>query len=135
MKKNILSVEQLIKGKVELKQSDDTVIEKTLYIPRLNADIKISLTKADVRDFLEVTQDPKSTNEQSIGAGRNLIYSIVSEPNLKDKELQKAFECEEPTDIVPAIFTDGEMIDIAEYAIEVGGFRKGTISVVEELKN
>lgn len=131
----ILSVEELIKHKATLKQDDEKVMEKTLFITRLQSEIKLSFNKKDVRDFLDVTNTKTCTDEQAEAAGLNLIYSIISEPNLKDKDLQKAYECVEPTDIVSAIFTDGEMLDISNFAIKEAGFQRGSISVVEDLKN
>ena len=63
------------------------------------------------------------------------MYTIIKEPNLKDKELQKAYECTEPTDILEQIFTRGEIADISTFALEEAGFKRGTVKVVEMLKN
>lgn len=131
----ILSVEQLIAEKVKYGLNEERAIEKTVHIPRINADIKLEIMKSDVQDFLEVTNSKNMSEQEAESAGHTLIYSIVKEPNLKDKTLHDAYECAEPTDIVPAIFTDGEMLDIVDVAIESTGFRRGSVQVVEELKN
>ncbi|SCY30339.1 phage tail assembly chaperone [Lysinibacillus fusiformis] len=131
---NLLSVEELIKQKAKYKM-DDATIKKKLFIKRLNASIEIEVTKGDVTDFLEITNKKDVTEKEAEAAGFNLVYSIVREPNLRDKELQTAFECNEPTDIVEKIFSDGEMLDIVDVAIDLTGFRKGTVSLVEDLKN
>ena len=135
----VLSLENLIKEKVKIKQSDDKVIETSLLIPRLGGSVKLSFTKSDVRDFLEVTNNVEGTKkekeEKVEAAGLNLIYSIISEPNLKDKELQKVYECKEPTDIVKGVFNDGEMSDIVSFATKKAGFVGGSVVEVEEVKN
>lgn len=134
-KNETISVEHLIKNKVELKRDDSKVIETSLLVPRLGGKIEIAMTKGDVRDFLEVSNDKKTTDEQYKEAGYNLIYSIVKNPNLKDEALQKTYECQVPTDIVKSIFDDGEIIDIIEFASHKGGFTKGSIVEIEEVKN
>ncbi|MEG0258469.1 MAG: hypothetical protein RR595_05775 [Lysinibacillus sp.] len=130
-----VKLEDLIKEKLRLKLDGDRKITQSLTIPRLEADIDIEVMKSDVTDFLDVAHDKDSTDEISEAAGHNLIYTIVKEPNLRDKELQEAYECKEPTDIVPALFTDGEMLDIIDVAIDAVGMRKGTVQVVKNLKN
>lgn len=51
-----------------------------------------------------------------------LILESVVNPNLKDKELQKAFGCAEPTDIVAALFQAGEIPRIANALLNLAGF-------------
>lgn len=130
-----VSLEKLIKEKLKLKLNDDRKVIKTLNIERLGGNILIEVIKSDVVDFVEVTNSEDVTEEEAEAAGYNLIYTIVKEPNLKDKELQSAYECTEPSDIVPAIFTDGEMLDIIDFAIDAVGMRKGSVKMVENLKN
>lgn len=127
---NILSVEELIKEKTKFQLSDKP-IRKILSIPRLNAKIEIEMTKSIAIDAMDMTKD----EEQAKQADNYLVYTIVQNPNLKDKELQKAYECEEPMDIVQKVFTDGEITDIVEFAFKSVGYERGTVKVVEELKN
>lgn len=124
-----VTLESLIKKKMELKS--ERKYKGDLYIPSLEGDIEIEVFKSDVVDFLDVTNNTKDEKEAE-KAGHNLIYTIVKSPDLTNKELQKEYECEEPTDIVKHIFTDGEMLDIVDYAINGVGMRRG---VVEEVKN
>lgn len=124
-----VTLDELIKRKAVLK--GERKHEGALYIPSLEGDVEIEVLKSDVVDFLEVTNG-KIIEEEVEKAGYNLIYTIVKTPNLADKQLQKEFECDEPTDIVKYIFTDGEMLDIVDYAINAVGMRRG---VVEEVKN
>lgn len=130
----VLSLEKLIKEKVALKQSDEKQIDVELNIPRLDGTIKLSFAKSDIRDFSEVASKAKEIDEYK-AAGLNLIYTAIKEPNLKDKDLQKAYECVEPTDIVEAIFTDGEMSDILDVIHAKGGLSRGSVVEVQELKN
>lgn len=80
---------------------------------------------------MDMTKD----EEQAKNADAYMVYSMVKEPNLKDKDLQKAYGCVEPTDIVEKIFTFGEVGYIVNKGFESAGFDKGSVSVVEEIKN
>lgn len=65
-----------------------------------------------------------------------LIYESVIAPNLKDKDLQKAYGCVAPSDIVPLIFQTGEIGSIASAIMRCAGFGKTIESRVhEEVKN
>jgi len=63
-----------------------------------------------------------------------LIYNTVTEPNLKDKELQQEFGCVEPLDIVDEVFDFGEIKGIASKIIESVGFGD-SVTMVDEIKN
>ena len=59
-----------------------------------------------------------------------------TEPDLKDKELQKAFECVEPMEIVEKVFSAGEITNIALKCIELAGYGQNSIKeIVENTKN
>jgi len=136
----VLTVEELIKNKAKIAKSDDKEINATLNVPSIGGQIKVSFTRNDIHDFHEATQInadlPKEEREELFAqAGYNFVYSVISEPNLKDKELQKAYECKEPHDIVKKIFTDGEIGDIMDFVIEKGGFKNGRVVEVDDLKN
>ena len=124
-----VTLDDLIKRKIELKQ--ERKYEGELFVPSLGGDIQIEVLKSDVVDFMESMKDSKSEEDYEKVA-QNLIYSIVKEPNLTDKKLQKEFECEEPTDIVKFIFTDAEQADILEFAVSAVGMSRG---MVKEVKN
>jgi len=124
-----VTLDDLIKRKIELKQ--ERKYEGELFVPSLDGDIQIEVLKSDAIDFLESMKDAKTEKEYEKIA-QTLVYSVVKEPNLTDKKLQKEFECEEPTDIVGYIFTDAEQADIMEFALKAVGMSRG---VVKEVKN
>lgn len=65
-----------------------------------------------------------------------LIYESVVEPNLKDKDLQQAFGCVAPSDIVPLLFKAGEIGMIASAIMRSAGYGKSIeLKVHEESKN
>lgn len=138
---NIISVEELIKNKVKIEKSDDKEITATLTVPSIGGKIKLAYTKNDIHDFHDVTKniDPKLSKEEAEklygDAGYNLVYTVVAEPNLRNKELQEAYGCKEPFEIVKKIFEEGEMGDIIDFAITKAGFKNGQVVEVEDLKN
>jgi hypothetical protein len=63
----------------------------------------------------------------------HMVYNIVVEPNLKDKKLQDAYDCVEPTDIVEKLFEIGEIGQISGHGMMLAGY--GTeVKVVKDLK-
>ncbi len=64
-----------------------------------------------------------------------MIYTCMVEPNPKDAELQEAFECHEPFDIVDALFLPGEKQGIAKALMEQAGYKEDIAKVVSEVKN
>ena len=74
------------------------------------------------------------------GGGRQtdieLIYESVIAPNLKDKDLQQAYGCGAPSDIVPLLFKTGEIGSIASAIVRCAGYGKSIEARVhEEVKN
>ena len=61
-----------------------------------------------------------------------LILQQVVEPNLKDPELQAAYGCAEPLDIVEKIFMPGEITNLARAIMKTSGYG---VDIVEDLKN
>ena len=65
-----------------------------------------------------------------------LIYECVVEPNLKDKDLQQAYGCIAPSDIVPMIFKTGEIGAIASAIMRCAGYGQSVeVKIHEEVKN
>ena len=60
-----------------------------------------------------------------------MCYECIVEPNLKDAEVQKQFECANPMDIVDVIFAPGEIPQIAIECMKLAGYMGG----VEAVKN
>lgn len=129
--RKVLSLKELIQNKVKYQRQDGGEI-KTLEIERLGADISIETpSKEFLVDVIDMTNDKDKAKQ----ADAYLVYSLVKEPNLKDKELQEAYDCSEPTDVVEKIFTPGEIGGIVEFAFKSAGMEKGGVKVVEEIKN
>ena len=66
---------------------------------------------------------------------RDRIYSCCVEPALNDKELQDAYECKEPIDIVDKLFMIGEITSIAQILVDNAGFKDDYKTVVKKAKN
>lgn len=129
--KKVLSAEELVKNKLKYKRNQEQVL-KELEVERLGVVVVIEVPD-DALCLDAINQDDDKT------ADDYLVYTIMQEPNLKDAALQKEFECEDnPLDIVSAIFSRGEIADIANFAMDQAGFKRGTVKpvkVVETLKN
>ena len=63
-----------------------------------------------------------------------LIYECVVEPNLKSQELQEAFGCVEPMEIVEKIFEAGEIPKVSPECLRLAGF-SNEVKRIEQLKN
>lgn len=83
-----------------------------------------------VLDTMEAAQD--ETYEGNADA--DMVYAVMVEPNLKDKELQKEYGCAVPTDIVEILFSPGTITSIAKEALALAGYTDD-VKVVKDLKN
>lgn len=129
MTKKKLTLGDLIENKEKLLGIKKTT--KDLYIETLDAVITIERPdRALVMDTLELSEDKNFDGNPD----EYLVYNVMVEPNLKDAELQKIYECKEPTDIVSKIFDMGTVKGIAEQALGMAGF-DSKVTAVEELKN
>ena len=63
-----------------------------------------------------------------------VVYSCVTEPCLKSKELQTEFGCVDPMEIVDMIFDPGEIPQIAMECLKLAGYVDG-VKVVNDIKN
>ena len=63
-----------------------------------------------------------------------LVFQCVVEPNLKSKEIQEAFGCAEPMEIVDKIFDVGEVPQVSVECLKLTGYIEG-VKAVDELKN
>lgn len=63
-----------------------------------------------------------------------LVYNCVLEPNLKDKELQKAYGVVSPMEIVNKVFEPGEIAGIAKEIVALAGY-VDSVKVVDDIKN
>ena len=120
-----LTLKELVRRKEQVLESKKKKKTRDLYIKSLDAVITIEEPDAALaRDAQEM--DEKGDNY--------IVYSCVIEPCLKSKELQEAYECVEPMDIVEKVFAAGEIPQIAIECIKLAGFIDG-VKVVEDIKN
>lgn len=119
--KKKLTLTELIQQKEKYQVKTDT--KQELYIEQLDATITIvKPERTTVLDAIESESDDY------------MVYNIVTEPNLKDAELQKAYGCAEPTDIVSKIFDPGTISGIAKAGLKLGGY-ESNVKALEDLKN
>jgi hypothetical protein len=120
-----LTLKELVRRKEQVLESKKKKKTRDLYIKSLDAVITIEEPDAALaRDAQEM--DEKGDNY--------IVYSCVIEPCLKSKELQEAYECVEPMDIVEKVFAAGEIPQIAIECIKLAGYIDG-VKVVEDIKN
>ncbi len=120
----IINVQDLIKNKEKIQTRKNKLYD--LEIP----DFGTVTIKQPTMDLIMEAQNMESNSDQYI------IYETFVSPNLKDKELQKEFECTEPTDIVNKIFKIGEIAYIGRAIMECAGFNRDVkYKLHEELKN
>lgn len=124
MNKIKLTCEELIKRKDALIEGKKTPKTKDLYIESLDAVITI---KQPDRDTVSDTQ----AIDNGGLSDRYLVYECCLTPNLKDSQLQSAYGCAEPDEIVDKIFELGELGKIAAQCTELAGAG----NKVEEIKN
>ena len=103
---------------------------------------KIAANKAATVDFvtsigtITAKKPTKSMVLESLERDKDgdayLILQQVAEPDLKDPELQKAYSCMEPLDIVEKIFLPGEVVNLAKAIMRTSGYG---VDIVEDLKN
>ena len=108
----IVSIQDLIKNKEKIQARKNKLYD--LEIPDFGT---VTIKQPTISLIMEA-QNMESNSDQYI------IYETFVSPNLKDKELQKEFECTEPTDIVNKIFKIGEIAYIGRAIMECAGFNK-----------
>lgn len=124
MNKNTkLTLAELLRRKEQMLESKKVKKTQDLYIKSIDATITIEEpTGALCRD----------ANDMEPGEGdKYLCYECIIEPNLKSKEVQDAFDCAVPMDVVDIIFAPGEIPQIAIECMKLAGYMGG----VETVKN
>ena len=119
-----ITLEELIRRKEQMLESKKKPKTETLYIKSLDGTITIeSPTAAMARE----AQDMENGDAY-------MVYSCVTEPCLKSKELRDAFGCVEPMEIVEKIFEPGEIPQIAVECLKLAGYIDGVTNVIDILK-
>lgn len=122
-KKTKLTLEELLRRKEQMLQAKKTKRTQDLYIKSLDAVITIEEPTGELC---------RDANDMDAGEGdKYMCLESVREPNLKSRELQEAFGCNEPMDIVEKIFLPGEIPQIAIACMKLAGYMGG----VDEIKN
>lgn len=121
-----LTLEDIIAKKDQIRDNRAKNVE--IYVKSLDGSIVAQLPdRALVADCMEFDDDMESNV--------HLVYNCIVEPNLKDKEAQTAFGVHTPKELLQAIISDGEIGYIAEKLMEVAGYDKGNVRLVNEIKN
>lgn len=119
-----ITLSELLRRKEQMLESKKQKKTKSLYVKSLDGVITV---EAPTGDLAREAQDMENGDTY-------LVYSCVTEPPLKSKELQTAFECVEPMEIVEKIFEVGEIPQIAVECLKLAGYVDG-VQAVDEIKN
>lgn len=126
-----LTLADLLKKKEQRER--DKVEYKSVFVENLGGELEVK--KLPLADFLDLIGD---INDQT-GAGESLriqmemIYECC--PLLHSKELQEAYDCVEPTDIVSKVFDDNLTDIMAVVAAIFEFYGMDSEDIVGELKN
>ncbi|SET55465.1 Phage XkdN-like tail assembly chaperone protein, TAC [Natronincola peptidivorans] len=123
-----LTIKELLAQKEQLKNKKAKVVD--LYIESLDAEIAVVTPSTSI--ILEAQAEGE---RDAVRADTYLIFNSVKEPNLKDVELQKAYGCVEPLDIVEKIFLPGEISSIASEIMKLAGYGSVVSRAGKEVKN
>ena len=125
MNKNTkITLQELIRRKEQMIESKKQPKTATLFVKSLGGTITIeSPTSALAKDAQEMDN-----------GDAYMVYSCVTEPCLKSKELQTEFGCVDPMEIVDMIFEPGEIPQIAIECLKLAGYVDG-VKVVDDIKN
>lgn len=123
---NCITLEELIKRGVEIKNRK--LEQKRLHVASLDATICIEELPHEV--CMEAL-----TAAEEVDADAMLVYEGVIEPSLKDKNLQEAYGCASPDEIVRYLFKPGEIAAISKELIKLSGYTDSVSEVKDTLKN
>lgn len=120
-KKTKLTLQELMKRKEQMLEAKKTKKTADLYVRSVDSVITIQQPDGALC---------RDANDMEPGEGdRYMCYECVIEPPLKSKELQEAFGCKEPMDIVNAVFEEGEIPQIAIECMKLAGYMGGVDAV------
>lgn len=125
-----ITIADLLANKDKLKKK--TAAKAQLFIESLGGQITVQEPSRDLcTEVFEMAENPETRGMSDV----HMAYNCVVEPNLKDSELQKAYGCVQPTDIVDELFKAGEVAAISTFCIGMAGYGTGLKKVDEEIKN
>ena len=123
-----LTLKELLDHKEKIKNKK--VDTATLYIKSIDAEITIKAPSSAL-----IVEAQGEGEKDGTRADAYIAYQCITEPNLKDAELQKEYGCVEPLDIVEMIFLPGEVAAIASEIMQLAGFGSNVSKVGKEIKN
>lgn len=132
MNKNTkITLKSLLDKKEQILNSKKTRKKAELYVKSLDGTITVTAP-----DRAIITDSAEMGDNDGIMGDIYVVYQCVTEPALKSKELQDAFECVEPMEIVEKIFLPGEISAIAKELLELAGYDEdGVRNVTDDIKN
>lgn len=118
-----LTLAELLRRKEQMIESKKTKKTLDLYVKSIDAVITVAEPDGALC---------RDANDMEPGEGdKYLCYECIIEPNLKSKDVQDAFDCAVPMDVVDIIFAPGEIPQIAIECMKLAGYMGG----VEAVKN
>lgn len=128
-----LTLDDLIARKTQ--GETDKLAYKSVFVPSLGGEL--TFKKLPLRQMMQLV-DGVSTNDSltdQFEVNKELIYKAC--PILQSAELQAAYNCAEPYDIVPAVFCDNisEIGDVADKILEFYGLGDSLQKMGEQIKN
>lgn len=121
-----ITLEDIIARKDEIRDSKNKTIK--LYVKSFDGYVV-----AQMPDRKLIADSAACDTE--IESNVHLVYNCIVEPDLRDKEAQKAFGVYTPKELLQTIFNDGEISFMAKTIIEVAGFKEGNVRLVDDIKN
>lgn len=110
-----VSIKELIENKEKIQETKKQTYDLETSIGKITVK---KPSRALVAETLDLTDSQDGTGD------KYLIFNSVIAPSLNDNELQKAYECLEPTDIVDKLFDTGEAAEIAKAIMKCAGYGK-----------
>ena len=113
-KRTKLTLAELLRRKEQMLADKKVKKTKDLYIKLIDA--VITITEPDAALC-------RDANDMEPGEGdKYMCYECITEPNLRSKEVQEAFERASPMDVVELVFAPGEIPQIAIECMKLAGF-------------
>lgn len=125
-KKTKLTLEELVRRKVQMLEAKGKPKTEELYIESLDGTITITApTRALVMDSQNMGDNAE--------ADAYFVLQIVTDPPLT--QVAKEYGVAEPIDIVDILFTPGEVSQIAQRGLALAGYNTESVRPVKEIKN
>lgn len=115
----------------DLIQRKDQILAKKDELYDLSTSVGVITVRKPSKALAMETLDLEADSRDAY-----LILHTVVSPDLKDKDLQKAYGCAEPTDIIGKLFDAGEVPSIANKIMQCAGYNKDiSAKLHEDVKN